>query len=337
VQKNVTFTNKIDEQNYRISMRIVVTDGYTLNPGDLDWSPIEKLGETTIYERSTSEQLVERCKEAEIVLTNKARFTAEVINQLPKLKYIGLMATGYDNIDLQAARKQGIVVSNVKDYGSHAVAQHTFALILELTNHVGLHSASVQQSEWSSQPDFCYWKSPIQELFSKTIGIVGFGKIGSKVARIAKGFGMHVIAYHKHPEKDFQEDVHFVTLEKLLEDSDIISLHCPLKENNREMINATSLTKLKPSALLINTSRGALVNEQDLAKALNEEKIAGAALDVLCQEPPDKDNPLFSAKNCLITPHNAWASQESRQRLMQILTENLQNFLEGRPSNVIHA
>lgn len=316
-------------------MQIVVTDGYTLNPGDLDWSPLEALGAIQIYERSSEEELVNRCKEAEIILTNKCVFSEEVLDQLPKLKYIGLMATGYDNIDINAARSRGIIVSNARDYGSHTVAQHTFALILELTNHVGLHSRTVAE-DWSQKEDFCYWKKPLIELNQKTLGIVGLGKIGSMVAIIAQSFGMKVIAYHKHPEKNFLEDVHFVTLEKLFQESDFISLHCPLKANNCEMVNKSLLNEMKPSAFLINTSRGGLINEQDLTEALNQEKIAGAGLDVLSQEPPPKDHPLLKAKNCIISPHNAWAAKESRQRVMDMIIDNLNNFLAGHPTNIVH-
>lgn len=315
---------------------IVVLDGYTLNPGDLDWKPLHALGNVTIYDRTKESEVASRAIDADIILTNKAIVSAATISQLPKLEYIGVIATGYNVVDVKAATARQIKVTNVPAYGTAAVAQFTFALILELCNHVGLHADSVRAGEWSRNPDFSYWKAPLHELEGKVLGIVGLGQIGQAVARIALAFGMRVIAHHKYPERDKMEGVTFVTLEHCFAASDIVSLHCPLNEQNRGFVNRALLNTMKPDALLINTSRGALVNEQDLADALNNERIAGAGLDVLAIEPPGSDHPLMRARHCLITPHIAWAAREARERLLNTVIENLRSFLSGRPKNLLN-
>lgn len=315
---------------------IVVLDGYTLNPGDLDWKPLHALGNVTIYDRTKESEVASRAIDADIILTNKAIVSAATISQLPKLEYIGVIATGYNVVDVKAATARQIKVTNVPAYGTAAVAQFTFALILELCNHVGLHADSVRAGEWSRNPDFSYWKAPLHELEGKVLGIVGLGQIGQAVARIALAFGMRVIAHHKYPERDKMKGVTFVTLEHCFAASDIVSLHCPLNEQNRGFVNRALLNTMKPDALLINTSRGALVNEQDLADALNNERIAGAGLDVLAIEPPASDHPLMRARHCLITPHIAWAAREARERLLNTVIENLRSFLSGRPKNLLN-
>jgi glycerate dehydrogenase len=315
---------------------IVVLDGYALNPGDLDWEPLHAMGNVTVYDRTKETEVASRAKDADIILTNKAIVNASAIAQLPKLKYIGVMATGYNVVDIQAATARHIKVTNVPAYGTAAVAQLTFALILELCNHVGLHADSVRAGEWSSNPDFSYWKTPLQELEGKILGIVGLGQIGRAVARIGLAFGMRVIAFHKHPERDKMEGVTFVTLEDCFATSDIVTLHCPLNEQNRGFVNEALLNTMKRGAFLINTSRGPLVNEQDLAAALNKERIAGAGLDVLATEPPPADHPLIRAKNCLITPHVAWAAKEARKRLLNTVIGNVQAFLSGQPRNLLN-
>lgn len=315
--------------------KIIIVDGYTLNPGDLSWRMVENLGEVTIYDRTDPDQLLKRISEAEVVLTNKVPLSREVIMHSPSLKYIGVTATGYNIVDVKAAKERKIVVTNVPAYGTESVAQHTFALLLELAAHVGLHANDVRQGGWSSQPDFCYWKKPIIELHGKTFGIVGLGKIGSTVARIALGFGMHVLAVHKHPDRDRMEGVSFTDMETLFRHADVVSLHCPLNDSNQRFVNTKLLTMMKSTSFLINVSRGGLVNEEDLANALNHDVIAGAGLDVLSSEPPPPSNPLLSAKNCIITPHQAWAAQASRSRLLNIAISNLKAFLDGHPQNVV--
>jgi glycerate dehydrogenase len=315
---------------------IVVLDGYALNPGDLDWEPLHALGNVTIYDRTKETEVASRAKDADIILTNKAIVNAATIAQLPKLAYIGVMATGYNIVDVKAASTRQIKVSNVPAYGTAAVAQLTFALILELCNHVGLHADSVKAGDWSRSEDFSYWKTPLHELDGKILGIVGLGQIGQAVARIALAFGMRVIAHHKHPERDKMEGVEFVTLEECFAQADIVTLHCPLNEQNRGFVNKALLNTMKRDALLINTSRGPLVNEQELADALNSERIAGAGLDVLAIEPPAADHPLINTRNCLITPHIAWAAREARARLLNTVIENLRAFLSGQPRNLLN-
>ena len=316
-------------------MKIVVLDGHTLNPGDLDWSPLQRLGETKIFRRSTREEILERSADADIVLSNKAVLDRPVLEKLQNLKLIAVTATGFNNIDVTAASELGILVCNASKYGSASVAQHTFALILELTNQCGLHSNSVKNGAWSQSKDWSYHLRPMVGLAGKTLGIVGFGNIGQQVAGIAQGFGMKVLANHKHPERDQRPGVAFVSLDELLTKSDIVSLHCPLTNENKGFINAQNLALMKPSAFLINTSRGPLINESDLKEALVSEKIKGAGLDVLSQEPPLPNHPLTAIKNCLITPHHAWATKESRQRLMDIVVNNIKSFIHGTPQNLV--
>jgi len=315
---------------------IVVLDGYALNPGDLDWGPLYALGNVTVYDRTKESEVASRAKDADIILTNKAIVNAASIAQLPKLQYIGVMATGYNIVDVKAATAQQIKVTNVPAYGTAAVAQFTFALILELCNHVGQHADSVRAGDWSRSDDFSYWKTPLYELDGKTLGIVGLGQIGQAVARIALAFGMRVIAHHKYPERDKMEGVGFVTLEDCFAQADIVTLHCPLNEQNRGFVNKALLHSMKPDAFLINTSRGPLIHEQDLADALNNERIAGAALDVLSVEPPAPDHPLLRAKNCLVTPHIAWAAREARARLLHTAIENVRAFLSGQARNLLN-
>ncbi len=315
-------------------MNITYLDGYTLNPGDLSWVPLKKLGDFTVYDRTAPEEIVDRAADAEIILSNKVVLSAETLAQLPNLRYIGVTATGYNNVDLAAARKQGIVVTNVAGYSTSAVAQHTFSLLLGLTNHTELHSQSVRAGDWTNAADWCYWKTPLVEIAGKTIGLIGLGDIGTQVARIALAFGMRVLA-HRKSDKPAEAGIELVELDKLLRESDVISLHCPLTEDTSEIIDAKSLAKMKSSAYLINTGRGGLIKEQDLADALNAGQLAGAAVDVLSTEPPKADNPLLTAKNCLITPHVAWAFFESRQRLMQMVAENIAAFQNGQPINVV--
>lgn len=313
--------------------KIVVTDGYTLNPGDLSWKQIEAMGELTVYDRTKPDEIVERCKDATIILTNKVPFNEATLAQLPNLKLIGVTATGYNIIDVQAAAKQGIVVSNVPAYGTDSVAQHTFALLLELTNQVGKHAASVAAGGWVKSPDFSYQLSPVTELAGKIMGLVGYGNIGRQTAQIAHAFGMETL-YYTPSQKD-NVYARCVSLADLFAKSDVISLHCPLKPENTGFVNKELIAKMKPSAYIINTSRGPLINEQDLADALNSNRIAGAALDVLSTEPPSADNPLLSAKNCIITPHNAWISKEARQRIMDVTVKNVAGFLKGANPNKV--
>ena len=307
---------------------IVVLDGHTLNPGDLKWDALSALGEFTCHDRSPATEIVARARGAEILLTNKTPLTAATLAQLPRVKYIGVLATGYNVVDTAAARARGIPVTNVPEYGTSAVAEHTFALLLEMARHAGHHAATVRDGRWSKNPDFCYWDFPLLELSGLQLAIVGAGRIGRAVAKIAEGFGMKVVFVSRaggRPE-----------LEKVLRSSDVVSLHCPLTPDTREMINAGTLAAMKPTALLINTSRGLLVNEKDLADALNAGKIAGAALDVLSVEPPPPDNPLLSAKNCLVTPHQAWGARGARARLLDMAVANVRAFLAGRPVNVVN-
>lgn len=316
-------------------MNIVILDGYTLNPGDQDWAPIQTLGNVTVYDRSAPEQIVERAIDADAVLVNKVILNDAILGQLPKLKYIGVCATGYNNIDIKSTRKLGIIVTNVKAYGPKSVAQHTFALLLALVNHIELHSQSVRDGDWAASADFCYWKTPLVELAEKTIGLVGLGDIGSQVAKIALAFGMKVIAYRKNPDQTQDLDLEMVSLETLFKQSDVISLHCPLTEETKNLINAERLSWMKPTSYLLNTGRGPLINEEDLAHALNNKTIAGAGLDVLSSEPPKADNPLLTAQNCMITPHIAWASFEARKRLLRMVADNLAAFISGESTNVV--
>jgi len=312
-------------------MNIVVIDGYTLNPGDLSWENIASLGQIKLYDRTPVEQIVERCKEADIVLTNKVPFTEATLAQLPRLKMIAVTATGYNIIDIETARAKNIIVCNVPAYGTASVAQHTFALLLELTNRVGQHARSVSEGKWLRSEDWCFTEGPIIELEGKTIGIVGYGNIGQRVGLIAQAFGMKVI-YYSPMIKPWTPDEP-ADLPTLFSTSDVVTLHCPLTPANHEFVNKDLLQGMKPSAFLINTARGQLIQEQDLADALNEGRLAGAALDVLSKEPPSADNPLLTARNCLLTPHNAWISREARTRILEITTANIRAFLDGQPVN----
>lgn len=317
-------------------MRIVVLDGYTLNPGDLDWSSLHQLGDVTVYDRTAEAQIVDRAANAEIVLTNKTPLSAETIKRLPKLRFIGVLATGYNIIDLQAAKEQDVIVTNVPAYSTHSVAQLVFALLLEFAHRVQQHSDSVVNGEWTSSVDFCYTVSPLTELNGKTLGLIGLGQIGKQTAIIAQALGMNVIATgsgRRAPEP--VEGITWVGLEELLRQSDVVSLHCPLTPETRQLINAERLALMKPTALLLNTARGGLLNEADVAQALNEGRLAGAGLDVLTVEPPTPDNPLLHARNVLITPHIAWATKEARSRLMATAIANVRAFIEGRPQHVI--
>ncbi len=316
-------------------MEIVILDGFTLNPGDLSWESFEKLGNITHFERSPSEDLVrKRSQPAEALIVNKIRMRKALLKDLPNLKYIGVSATGYNIIDIEAARTLGITVTNVPGYSTESVAQHVFALLLEMTNRVGLHAKSTAKGEWSGGKDWSYVKRPIIELSGKTMGIVGLGSIGYKVAQIALAMGMKVIAFGPRPRNI--EGVKWVKLPELFKKSDVISLHCPLTQETQKIVDNRLISLMKNSAYLINTSRGGLIHERDLATALNEGRIAGAGLDVLSTEPPASDNPLLDARKCFITPHNAWASREARTRLLNQTAKNLDCFLKNSPVNVVN-
>lgn len=318
-------------------MKIVVLDGYGLNPGDLSWAELEKLGEVTVYDRTSPEDLLSRAKEAEILLTNKTVIDCESISQLPELKYIGVLATGYNVVDIEAARSRGITVTNIPAYSTDSVAQMVFALLLAITNEVEHYTSDNRAGRWSRNADFCYWDSPLIELSGKTFGIIGLGHIGSKVARIASAFGMNVIAFTSKNQDELPYGIMKAeSLESMLRESDVVSLHCPLTETTRQMINATTLSGMKSSAILINTGRGQLVDENALADALNKGVLRGAGVDVLSCEPPESDNPLLYARNCYVTPHIGWATVEARQRLMNIAVKNVADFINGIPSNVVN-
>ena len=308
-------------------MNIVVLDGYTLNPGDLSWDALRELGSCEIYDRSAPDEIVPRSTSAEIVLTNKVKLNGEYMSSVPILKYIGVTATGYNIVDVAAARERKVIVTNVPTYGTQSVAQMTFALLLELTQHVGHHAQTVREGRWTRSPDFCYWDYPLIELDGLTLGIIGFGRIGKMVGQLAEAFGMKVLTYsRKQPVAE---------METLFRRSDIISLHCPLTPQTEHLVNEKRLAWMKPTAFLLNTSRGPLIDESALAKALNKGRIAGAGLDVLAVEPPTADNPLLRAKNCLITPHIAWATRAARSRLMEAVVENVRAFLAGESKNVV--
>ncbi len=318
-------------------MKIVVLDGYTLNPGDISWDALHELGEVIIYDRTSVENIPERSKDAEVILTNKTPLNAEVLSKLPSLKYVGVLATGYNIVDTAKAKHMGIVVSNVPGYGTSSVAQLTFALLLELCHHVQYHSDVVRNGKWSRSADFSFWDFPLVELSGKTMGIIGFGSIGKKVADIASAFGMNILATSRtHSDQSDRTNFEWATLPGLLEKSDVVSLHCPLVPETQGLVNKESLAKMKRSAYLLNTSRGPLIVDEDLANALNNAVIAGAGIDVLTVEPPLENNPLFKAKNCIITPHIAWATKEARERLMNMAVNNLSAFIVGRPVNVVN-
>ena len=318
-------------------MKIVILDGYTLNPGDLSWDELKTLGDVEIYDRTPVDKVVERAKDAEVVFTNKTPVNEEHLGELPNLKFIGVLATGYNVIDIQTAKKNGVIVSNVPGYGTASVVQMTFALLLEFCQHVQRHSDAVMEGRWASSSDFCFWDFPLVELEGKTIGIIGFGDIGKKVGDVATAFGMNIIGNSRtQTDQSHRKNFRWADVKELLEESDVISIHCPLFPETKGLINKDSLQWMKPSAFLLNTSRGPIIVDEDLADALNNEVIAGAGIDVLSMEPPSKDNPLFKAKNCLITPHISWATKEARTRLMQTTISNLKAYLGGNPINVVN-
>lgn len=319
-------------------MKIVVLDGYTLNPGDISWEGMEAFGELTVYDRTKAEDVVARIGDAEVVYTNKTPITRETLDACPNVKFIGVLATGYNIVDIAAAKEKGIPVSNIPTYGTAAVSQFAIGLLLELCHHIGEHSDAVKAGEWTSNPDWCFWKYPLVELDGKTMGIIGFGRIGQDTGKIAQALGMKVLAYDafKRPELE-TETCHYVDLDTLLAESDVIALHCPLFPDTEGIINKDTIAKMKDGVMIINNSRGPLVVEQDLRDALDSGKVAGAAVDVVSTEPIQMDNPLIGAKNVIITPHISWAPKESRQRLMNIAVDNLKCYVEGKPQNVVNA
>lgn len=315
-------------------MKIVILDGFTANPGDLEWKELEKLGSLTVYDRTAESEITERCKDAEIILTNKTPLRRETLEELPAVKYIGVLATGYNVVDVDHARKKGITVTNVPSYSTDSVAQNVFALLLDITNGVAHYTKEVTAGKWSECEDFSYTNTSLTELSGKLMGIVGYGAIGRKVGEIALAMGMRVAAFTSKPQEEIRPVIK-MDLDRLFEECDIVSLHCPLTESTNRMVNEERLTKMKKTAILINTGRGQLVDEEALAKALREDKIAAAGLDVMTQEPPRKDNPLLTAPNIRITPHISWATKEARTRLIQIAVANLQAYLAGDPINVV--
>lgn len=315
--------------------KIVVLDGYSVNPGDLSWDYLTSLGNCTLYDRTDKSEIIERTKDAEIILTNKVPLKADTLKLLPSLRYIGVLATGYNIIDIEAAKEQNIVVTNIPAYSTQSVVQMVFAHLLNITNQVELHSSRVREGKWSVCKDFCFWDTPITELAGKTFGIIGLGHIGMSVAKLADAFGMRVIANTSKKQKDLPPYIKAVSREELLKTSDIVSLHTPLTPETRNMIDKNALSLMKPTSILINTGRGPLVNEQDLADALNGKCLYAAGLDVLSAEPPRNDNPLLSARNCYITPHIAWATFEARKRLMDIACANVKSYLEGNIQNKV--
>jgi glycerate dehydrogenase len=318
-------------------MKIVVLDGYTLNPGDLSWEDFSNLGDLTVYDRTPKEDISNRIGDAELILTNKTPIKKDILEKNKKLKYIGVLATGYNIVDVSAAKEQGIAITNIPDYGTHAVAQFTFALLLELCHRVQKHSDAVKSGQWSENADFCFFNYPLIELAGKTMGIVGFGRIGKQTARIAKAMGMKLAVHSRSlPQtNEFDELDWYDDINKMARESDIMTLHCPLTEETRGIIGRSVLEDMKESAFLINTARGPLVDEEALYHALKNKIIAGAGLDVLEKEPPDPNNPLLELDNLVITPHIAWAAKESRERLMSIAYDNLESFLKGRPVNLV--
>ena len=314
-------------------MKIIVLDGYGLNPGDLNWEGFETLGELTVYDRTLPSELMERAAGAEVLITNKTLITAENMADLPELKYIGVLATGYNVVDIDAAKARGIVVTNIPAYSTASVAQMVFAHILNITQRVGYYADENKQGRWTKNADFCYWDTQLVELQGKKMGIVGLGNIGQATVRIAQAFGMEVCVYSSKPQFVLPSGIKNMDLDDRLAECDVISLHCPLTPDTKEMVNAERLSKMKSNAILINTGRGPLINEQDLSNALNEGRIAAAGLDVLSVEPSVEGNPLLTARNCFITPHIAWATLEARTRLMEIAVQNLKSYLNGQIIN----
>jgi len=317
-------------------MKIVCLDGYTTNPGDLSWKELEALGDFTVYDRTPKDKLIDRAYDADIIVTNKVILEKKELDKLPNLKYISMLATGYNTIDVEYARTKNIPVSNAPDYSTKAVAQHTFAFILEIHNNIALHSQSVKNGDWVNSPDFCYWKKPVMDLNNKTIGIIGYGKIGQEVAKIANSFGMNIKVLKRNRNYETDPNITFCNLDELLSTSDIVSLHCPANKETIGMVNSEFLSKMKNTAVLINLSRGVLVNEADLANALNNGIIGYGAIDVISTEPAKPDNPLLTAKNILITPHIAWASEESRKKLITIMANNINGFLTNNQINIVN-
>jgi glycerate dehydrogenase len=318
--------------------RIVATDGFTLNPGDNPWEEIGTLGALTVYDRTAPAQLQARCREAEILIVNKTRLRAETLAELPRLRFISVSATGYDCVDIEAAGRRGIPVSNVPVYGTDSVAQYVISALLHVWHNIAGHADAVKAGEWGAQPDWSFWKTPLVELRGKTLGIVGFGRIGRRVGELAHAFGMQVLAYDAvRQSAPGYAPFAWASLEHLFAASDVVSLHCPLTAENREFVNTNLLNRMKPTAVLINAARGPLVNERDLAGALNAGRIAAAVVDVVSEEPVQPNNPLLSARRIVMTPHIAWATREARQRLMHTTAENLKAFLEGKPQNVVNA
>ncbi len=317
-------------------MKIVILDAYTANPGDLDWSGFDALGQVQTHDRTPAELIAERAADAEVVLTNKTVLDAETIGRLAKLRYIGVLATGYNVVDLDAAGVRGVPVTNIPAYSTPAVAQMVFAHVLNLTQHVAAHAENVRDGDWASCPDFCFWNQPLTELKGRTFGIVGLGQIGRETAALAKAFGMRVIAHNHRPPRELPDEIEMVTMDEVFAQSDVLSLHCPLTEKNHHFVNAARLSQMKPSALLINTARGPLIDTEALAKALHAGEIAGAGLDVMETEPPPADHPLYDTPNCNITPHIGWATQAARRRLIDIALNNVRAFLDGSPVNVVN-
>ena len=318
-------------------MKIVVLDGYTENPGDLSWGGFEAIGETVVYDRTPEEQIVERIGEAEIVILNKTPITRATLEACPGIKYIGVLATGYNVVDTDAARERGIPVCNIPSYGTASVGQFAIALLLEICHHIGAHSDSVHNGDWERSADWCYWNHPLIELDGKTMGIIGFGRIGQATGRIAKALGMKVVAYDAHPNDAGRALAGYVELDTLLATSDVIALHCPLFPETQGIIDRAAIAKMKDGVIILNNSRGPLIVEQDLADALDSGKVAAAGLDVVSTEPIRGDNPLLKAKNCIITPHISWAAREPRQRIMDMAVENLKAFLGGGAVNVVNS
>lgn len=321
-------------------MKIVVLDGYTLNPGDLDWKGLESLGECTVYDRTSltdTEEVIQRIGDAEVVYTNKTPLPEKVFEECKNLKFVGVLATGYNVVDIEAAKKRNIPVANIPTYGTAAVGQFAIALLLEICHHIGYHSKVVHEGKWAANPDWCFWDYPLIELDGKTMGIIGYGRIGQATGRIAQALGMTVLAYDSYRNPALESDTcHYTELDELLSKSDVIALHCPLFPETEKMINRSTIAKMKDGVIILNNSRGQLINEQDLADALNSGKVAAAGLDVVSTEPIKSDNPLLTAKNCLITPHISWAPKESRKRLMDIAVSNLREFLNGTPKNIVN-
>lgn len=319
-------------------MKMVVLDGYTLNPGDLSWEGLRQFGDLKVYDRTpyNPKKVIEAIGDADVVFTNKVPLPKGVLEQVSYVKYIGVLATGYNVVDVETAAKLNMIVTNVPSYGTTAVAQFTMALLLELCHHIGDHNKAVKEGEWTRSLDFCFWNTSLIELAGKTMGVIGFGRIGQATAKIAQAFGLKILAYNRSKDYDLEsETCRYATLEELFEKSDIISLHIPLFESTAGIINKENIAKMKDGVKIINTSRGGLVVEEDLKEALNNGKVSGAAVDVVSTEPIKENNPLLTAKNCIITPHIAWASKESRDRLMQVVVDNLKDFKNGKPTHVV--